>query len=83
MVVVMENAMRLPRLPPVSLEIDAGMVDDTVIVDVSQCNDHSDYIKNGRKIQTKPSSIEFGWLRWMWMTDTIDFHQCVNNGIRI
>lgn len=33
-VVVVEDAVRLPWLPPVRLESDAGMVDDAVIVNV-------------------------------------------------
>jgi hypothetical protein len=34
--VVMEDAVRLPRLPPIGLEVDARMVNDTVIIYVSQ-----------------------------------------------
>lgn len=33
-VVVVEDAVRLPRLPPVGLEVDAGVVDDAVVVEV-------------------------------------------------
>ena len=35
-VVVMEDAVRLPRLPPESLEGDPRMVNDAVIVNVKQ-----------------------------------------------
>ena len=34
--VVVEDAVRLPRLPEVPLERDAGVVDDAVVVDVRQ-----------------------------------------------
>ena len=37
-VVVVEDAVRLPRLPEVSLEGDAGVVDDPVVVGVQQDN---------------------------------------------
>lgn len=33
-VLVVELCVRLPRLPPLSLEVDAGVVDDTVVVHV-------------------------------------------------
>lgn len=36
MMVIVKDAMRLPRLPPIRFEIDSGMVDDAVIVDVHQ-----------------------------------------------
>ena len=36
MVVVMENAVRLPGLPEVTLEGDAGVVNDAVVVGVQQ-----------------------------------------------
>ena len=35
-VVVMEDAVWLPGLPPQRLESDAGVVDDAVIVDIEQ-----------------------------------------------
>lgn len=34
--VVVEDAVRLPRLPEVPLERDAGVVDDAVVVGVDQ-----------------------------------------------
>lgn len=36
MVVVVKDAVRLPWLPPVSLEIDTRMIDDPVIINVSE-----------------------------------------------
>lgn len=36
MVIVVEDAIWLPWLPPVGLEVDAGMVDDAMVVQVSQ-----------------------------------------------
>lgn len=36
MVVVVEDAVWLPRLPPVCLEVDAGVVDDAVVVEVHE-----------------------------------------------
>lgn len=51
MMVVVENTVRLPRLPPVSLEIDSGMVDDSVVVDVSQQDDHGHCFENGKDQQ--------------------------------
>lgn len=49
----MENAVRLPRLPPVSLEIDPGMVDDAVVVDVRQYNDHGDCVVSQKERTNK------------------------------
>lgn len=40
--VVVKDAGRLPRLPPVSLEIDPRMVDDAVVVNVGQQDGHGD-----------------------------------------
>lgn len=34
MVLVVEVGVRLPRLPPLRLEVDAGVVDDAVVVGV-------------------------------------------------
>lgn len=36
MVIVMEDAIWLPWLPPITLEVDTRVVDDTVIVGVDQ-----------------------------------------------
>lgn len=41
-VVVVEDAVRLPRLPPVRLEVDARVVDDPVVVDVGQQHAYGD-----------------------------------------
>ena len=35
-VVVVEDGVRLPRLPPLPLERDAGVVEDAVVVRVNQ-----------------------------------------------
>jgi hypothetical protein len=43
MVVVVEDAMRLPWLPPVGLEIDSRMVDDAVVVGVEQQDRDGDW----------------------------------------
>ena len=34
MVIVMEDAIRLPRLPPMTLEGDAGMINDAMVIGV-------------------------------------------------
>ena len=41
-VVVVEDAGRLPRLPPVGLEGDARVIDDAVVVDVHHQDDHGE-----------------------------------------
>jgi len=35
-VIVVEDAIRLPRLPPAPLKVDAAVVDDAVVVGVDQ-----------------------------------------------
>jgi len=39
--VIVENGIGLPGLPPVSLEVDSGMIDDAVVVGVQSDDVHS------------------------------------------
>ena len=73
MMVVVEDAMRLPWLPPVGLEIDSGMVDDSVVVGVEQEDNYGDYKMNRnvsieffRWNKKKKSSYSSEWGRGTW-----------------
>ena len=42
MMIVVEDTVGLPRLLPVTLEVDSGMVNDSVVIDVDQAQAECD-----------------------------------------
>jgi len=70
MMVVMEDTIRLPRLPPVSLEVDTGVVDDTMVVQIHQYSTKYTKVHRNKQHWTNKNALVEEELRWMDGSDT-------------
>lgn len=65
MMIVMKDAVRLPGLPPVSLEVDPGVVNDAVVVNVGEQDAHVEPVHGTKEDWSEEPQLHVHEFHWM------------------